>query len=337
MNEFIELFTDERLSRQYHENVSSTHLFHKMVEYYGDRLSKTEHGLLQMQFEDVENALALSRRRELQAAELVFKMIDDQQLEYPEFIRNGMLSIVKAAASYYVYACGRIEESMELMEQAIRYSMTQSMDFPFILTGTQQQWLNIVVVRSREGDLDSALSELNALTSFFLTGEVSGMGVEERFRFDAGGVICDRFWQLDPEIQHDMLCKITGHAFRGLLGYCNNDFSLTGNYYGQLISQAACAMQGRRVIQWARSPILLLHLFYTGQRERFLEEISEQFDDILQAAPPLQWLIISNYILLFREAGFDLESHPNYKRFFEVYRSLGINTELLKPAAQEMG
>jgi hypothetical protein len=337
MNEFIELFTDERLSRRCHEDIPEAHVFHKMVEYYGDRLSKTERGLLQMQFEDVENALALSRRRELYAAELIFKMIADQQLEYPEFMRNGMLSIVKAAASYYVYACGRIEESMELMEQAIRYSMTQSMDFPFILTGSQQQWLNIVVVRSRQGDMDSAFSELNALTSFFLTGEASGMGVEERFHFDAGGVICDRFWQLEPELQHDMICKITGHAFGGLLRYCHNDFSLAGNYYGQLIRQAAYAMQGRRVIQWARSPIMLLHLFYTGQRERFLEGISEQFDDILQAAPPLQWLIISNYVLLFREAGFDLESHPNYKRFFEAYWSLGINTELLKPVAQEMG
>jgi len=104
MNEFIELFTDERLSRRCHEDIPEAHVFHKMVEYYGDRLSKTERGLLQMQFEDVENALALSRRRELYAAELIFKMIADQQLEYPEFMRNGMLSIVKAAASYYVYA-----------------------------------------------------------------------------------------------------------------------------------------------------------------------------------------------------------------------------------------
>jgi hypothetical protein len=215
--------------------------------------------------------------------------------------------------------------------------MAQSMDLPFILTGFQQQWLNIVVVMSRQGDLAASFSELNAVTSFFLTGEVNGMGVEERFHVDAGGVIGDRFWQLPSEIHHFMLDNITGNTFREVLKYYNNDFSLAGNHFGQLISHAVCAMQGRRVIQWARSPIMLLHLFYTGQRERFLEGISEQFDDVRQASPSLQWLIITNYVLLSHETGFDLEAHPNYKTFFEAYRSLKYNTDLLRPVAQEMG
>jgi len=336
MNEFIELFTEERLSRPYHENTPPPHVFHKMMEYYGDRLSKTDRGLLSMQFENLEYALGFSRRRELQAADLLFKLIAEQ-MDYPELVRNGMLSMVKATLAYYVYACGRHEEAVELLEQAIYYSMSQSMDFPFMLTGSQQQWLNIAVVRSRQGDLDAALSELKAMTSFFLTGEASGMGVEERFHFDGGGVIGDRFWQVEPDVHHFMWSNIAGNAFGGILGFCNNDFALAGNYFGELIRQAACAMQGRRVIQWARAPILLLHLFYTGQRERFLKGISEQFDEIRQAAPGLQWLIISNYVLLFREAGFDLKSHPNYKRLFEVYSGLKFNTDLLKPAVHEMG
>lgn len=336
MNEFIELFTEERLSGSSRENTPPPQVYHRMMEYYGDRLSKTERGLLSMQFEDLEYALGFSRRRELQAADLILKMIAEQ-MEFPELVRSAMFSMVKATTAYYVYACGRHEEAVELLEQAIYYSMSQSMDFPFMLTGLQQQWLNIAVVRSRQGDLDAALSELNAMTSFFLTGEANGRGVEERFHFDGGGVIGDRFWQLEPDVHHFMFSNITGNAVGGILGFCNNDLSIAGNYFGQLIRQAVYAMQGRRVIQWARAPILLLHLFYTGQREGFLKGISEQFDEIRQAAPGLKWLIISNYVLLFREAGLDLESHPNYKRLFEVYSSLKFNTDLLKPAVREMG
>jgi tetratricopeptide (TPR) repeat protein len=339
MNTFIELFTDESLLRPSSEKtkIQPIHIFHELVEYYAYLLSETDIRLLYAQFKDVENALALSRRRELHPAKQVFEKIAAQQLEYSDFIRNGMFSMLKAAVAYYEYACGRNEEAIDLLEQAIVYSMTQGINFPQMLAAAQDQWLNIARVRMRQGDLNGALTEMNALISFSLTGEVSGAGVEGRFHFNAGGRICDRFWELEPEIHHLVLNFVTGITFSGTLEYCNNDFSLAGNFYGQIINEAARAIQGRQVIQWARSPIMLLHLFYTGQKELFLEGISKQFEDVRQAAPGLQWLIISNYVTLLRETRFDLESHPNYKRLFEAYRSLGFSTDLLKPAVQEMG
>jgi hypothetical protein len=337
MNTFIELFTDESLLNSHHEKIEPTHIFHQLIEYYADRLSETDLRFLYKQFDDVENALALSRRRELHPAGLIFEKIAAHQMEYSDFIRNGIWSRLKAARAYYEYACGRNEEAIELLEQAFGHAVNQSMNFPLMLTAGLEQWRNINIVRIRQGDLNGALSDMNALISFSLTGEVSGMSVEERFHFDAGGVISDPFWQLDPETHHNVLTMVTYSAFKGALDYCNNDFSLAGNFYGGIISEAAGAMQGRRVIQWARSPITLLHFFYTGQKERYLEGISAQFDDVLQAVPSLQWLIISNYAILMRERGFDLESHPNYKRLFEAYRSLEFNTDLLKPAVQEMG
>ncbi|HET6256485.1 MAG TPA: hypothetical protein VFE32_20590 [Puia sp.] len=335
MNTFIECFTADCLLRQYHEKIQPTHIFHKLVEHYADRISEADLRSLYKQFDNVENALALSRRRELHSAEAIFERLAAQKMEYPEYIRNGMSSMIRAAVAYYEYACGRSEEAIELLEQAIGYAMTQSVNYPFILTGALEQWRNIVVVKMRKGDLNGALADMNALISFTLMGEISGMEVEERFQFDAGGVICDRFWQMDAETHHLVLSNITRSAFNGALEYCNNDFMNAGNFFGRIIIEAAGAMQGRRVIQWAQSPIMLLHLYYSGEKERFQEGIYERFDDIRQAAPSLQWLIISNYVVLCRERGFDLESHPNYNRLFEAYSSMGFDCELLKPAAQE--
>ena len=336
MNTFIELFTDGSLLGQSPEKIQPTHIFHELVEYFADRLTEPELRFLYKQFGQLENALALSRRRELYPAGLIFAEIAAYQLEYPDFIRSGMLSMLKAAEAYYVYACERKEEAIEMLEQAIGYAMAQSMNFPLILSGALEQWRNIIVVRTRQGDLKGALSEMNALISFCLTGELSGIGVERRFHFNAGGAICGRYWQLEPDIHHLVLHFVTTSAFGGALEYCNNDFSLAGNVYGQIIGEAADVMKGRRVIRWARAPIMLLHLLNTGQKERFLEGISRQFDDVRQAVPSLQWLIISNYLILCREARLDLETHPNYKILVEAYRRLGFNTDLLKPAAQEM-
>jgi hypothetical protein len=159
--------------------------------------------------------------------------------------------------------------------------------------------------------------------------------VEERFRCYAAEDVFNAFWQLEAEMHHLMLIQIFGSSFGGVFELCNHDFSLAGNLYGQIINNAASAMRGRRVVEWARSPIMLLHLYYTGQMELFLEEICDQFDDVRHATPSLQWLIMSNYVILLHKEGIGLESHPNYQRFLDAYAGLGFPTDLMKPAVPE--
>lgn len=335
MNKFIELFTEDGLSKQYHESIKPSHVFHELIAFYSDRLSDGDREMLLAAFNDSDVALGLARRRELEPAKPILERLTAQKMAYPDFMRSGVMSMITAVDAYYEYACGHNEEAIRMLEEAAGLSLTQSIDFPPMMTGSQDQWRNIAVVRSRQGDLNGALSELNGLLVFSLTGDLRGMGVEERFNVHAGGEIFNGFWQLDPEIQHLMLILIIGSSFRGVFEIFNNDFALAGELYSQIISHAACAMRGRRVVQWARSPIMLLHLYYTGHKDRFLEEICGQFDDIRAATPSLQWLIMSNYVILMREAGYEVETHPNYPKFLEVYMSLGFPTDLLKAADQE--
>src|ERR1700694_2352231 len=120
----LDLFTQASVLDE-PERGAGFHIFFDLRNNYHARLTFAENLSLFYHYKSFEKCLGLMRKRELKTSELIFNEIHESGLDYPFFLKDGMVSLFYAMAAYREYAFGRYDAAIAKLQTAIKHAESQ--------------------------------------------------------------------------------------------------------------------------------------------------------------------------------------------------------------------